>query len=687
MSLPACRRRPTPSSSTAPAVRSKAALLLAFAVCAGVTSPAWPQVPREQAPSSSASPSPSGSGAVASRPALQSIAAVPAPAGGAALQLELERPPSGVPTGFVQAQPPRVVIDLPGVRNGLGRERLTLEQGLVAGVTIAEAGDRTRLVLTLRQPAQWRARVQGSTVTVELSPPETGSAGPAPAATSATPAAPSPAPARARSATAGPATPAPAYVAAPAPGPSAAPLASESAGAGERISLNFQNIEVRALLQIMAEFTRINIVASDSVAGSLTLRLNNVPWEQALDLILQSRGLGQRRNANVIRVAPLAELNAQDQAELEAQRKLAELEPVRTQAFALNYAKADDVARAITGGQGGGAGAPVPPTGAATGLGAPSREGAAGRLLSPRGSLLAEPRTNQLFVTDIPSRLEQMRALISRVDVPVRQVLIEARIVEADDSFGRALGVKLGFNDLRAPPGVSLGGGNRAAIGSNYASVGSITGQGATAPAFNDGAFVNLPASTGTMGGANAATFALSLFGAGANRFLNLELSALEAEGRGRIVSAPRVITADKVKALIEQGDELPFQVATSSGATSVQFKKASLRLEVVPQITPDGQVILEVDVNKDSPGIETKAGYSINTKHVKTQVLVEDGGTVVIGGIYTESESETTNKVPGLGDVPGLGNLLRNRTRSLRKTELMVFLTPRLVGKSDAAR
>lgn len=678
MSLPARRRHPTRAPSDAPTAWRKAAPM-ALAVCAAVTSPAWPQIPREQVPA------PSGGGAGAGRSALQSISATPSPAGGIVLQLELERPLSGAPTGFAQTQPPRVVIDLPGVRNGLGRERLVLEQGLLSGATVAEAGDRTRLVLTLRQPAQWRVLVQGRTVVVELSPPGLAGSGQASAATSPPPATPPSASATARDAAAGPAQPAPAHAAAPAPGSTAPPPAP--AGSGERISLNFQNIEVRALLQIMAEFTRINIVASDSVAGSLTLRLNDVPWEQALDLILQSRGLGQRRGGNVIRVAPLAELNAQDQAELEAQRKLAELEPLRTQAFTLNYAKADDVARAITGGQGAGAAAPAPATGAAAALGAPSREGAAGRLLSPRGSLLAEPRTNQLFVTDIPSRLDQVRGLISRVDVPVRQVLIEARIVEADDSFGRALGVKLGFNDLNAPPGGKLGSRNRATIGNNYASVGSSTGQGATAPDFNDSAIVNLPASTGTLGGANAATFALTLFGASAKRFLNLELSALEAEGRGRIVSAPRVITADKVKALIEQGDELPFQVATSSGATSVQFKKASLRLEVVPQVTPDGQVILEVDVNKDSPGIETKAGYSINTKHVKTQVLVEDGGTVVIGGIYTESQSEATSKVPGLGDVPGLGTLFRNRTRSLKKTELMVFLTPRLVGESNAAR
>jgi len=671
-------RRHVPSGRPAPraqAARCASALALALAVLA-------PGPARAQAPSAAAGTAAEG------RIALQSVSVGAAGAGTVALRLELDRPLAGPPTGFTQAQPPRVAIDLPGVRNALGREWLPLEQGPLLGVALAEAGDRTRLVLTLRQPSDWRALVEGRSVTIQLSP-ATVAAAPAPRATAprataggaARPAGASPAPAS---------TPAPASaVTGPAVAAAPAPASTAAATPGERISLNFQNIEVRALLQVIADFTRINIVVSDNVSGALTLRLHDVPWEQALDLILQSRGLGQRRSGNVIRVAPLADLNAQDQAELEAQRKLAELEPVRTQAFALNYAKAEDVARAINGGQGGGAATAAPAAGPAlaAALGAPAREGAAGRLLSARGSLLAEPRTNQLFVTDIPSRLEQVRALITRVDVPVRQVLIEARIVEADDSFGRALGVKLGVNDQRTPPGLSLGGGRRVVIGNTYGAAGSLSGQGGTAPAFNDTAFVNLPAATGALGGADAATFALSLFGASANRFLNLELSALEAEGRGRIVSSPRVITADKVKAMIEQGDELPFQVATSSGATSVQFKKASLRLEVVPQITPDGRVILEVDVNKDSPGIETKAGFSINTKHVKTQVLVEDGGTVVIGGIYTQTESESTSKVPGLGDVPGLGNLFRNRTRSVKKTELMVFLTPRLVSEGTTAR
>lgn len=643
---------------------SLGAAAVAAASTLGMPSPARAQDAPPAAGASSPAPA---TGPVA----LQSVSLLPGGDGGSVrLLLQFDRALAATPSGFVSASPPRAAIDLPGVRNALGRESLVLQQGLLLGASVAEAGGRTRLVLALREPALWRVTVEGRSATVQLSP--RAAAAQTPPASAAQPAPRPPVPqVAAEAARVAPAPEAPA---------AGRPAAAAAAAPGERISLNFQNIEVRALLQLIADFTQINIVASDSVTGNLTLRLQDVPWEQALELILQSRGLGQRRSGNVMRVAPLAELNAQDQAELEAQRKLADLEPLRTQAFQLNYAKADDVARSLGAGSGA---APAPgqtaagvAAGAAAGGPAP-REGAAGRLLSPRGSLLAEPRTNQLFVTDIPSRLEQVQALIRRVDVPVRQVLIEARIVEADDSFGRALGVKLGFNDQRTPPGFSVGGGNRAAVGSSYS--GNAT--------FSDSAFVNLPAPLGALGGNGAATFALSLFGASANRFLNLELSALEAEGRGKIVSSPRVITADKVKATIEQGDELPFQVATSSGATSVQFKKASLRLEVVPQITPDGQVILDVDVNKDSPGIETKAGFSINTKHVKTQVLVENGGTVVIGGIYTQTESESTAKVPGLGDLPGVGNLFRNRTRSVKKTELMVFLTPRLVSETTAAR
>ena len=492
-------------------------------------------------------------------------------------------------------------------------------------------------------------------------------------------------------------------------------LTQGSGYSGERLSLNFQNIEVRSLLQVVADFTNFNVVTSDTVTGSVTLRLKDVPWDQALDIILQSKGLGVRKNGNVLLVAPKEELNAKDQAELEARNKLADLEPLRTQSFQLNYTKAETLARALGGGGGAGAGVAAA-GGSAPALAALGRGGAAGaslgaggsggggsqgaaRILSPRGSVIAEVRTNQLFVTDIASKLEQVQALITKVDVPVRQVLIEARIVEADDTFGRALGVKLGGNDLRGlqggVPGYAVGGGNYLTFGNNYGSLvtqtgqGSASGQGSSAGAsgtFSDPTFVSLPANTTTLG-ASAATFALSLFSPTANRFLNLELSALEAEGKGKIVSSPRVIVADQDTALIEQGEELPFQNATSSGATAVSFKKANLRLEVVPQITPEGNVILDVVVNKDSVGRTTPTGFAIDTKHAKTKVMVQNGGTVVIGGIYIQSEKNEVNKVPVLGDVPFLGHLFKNTARTVSKTELLIFITPKIVSDGAVAR
>ena len=304
-----------------------------------------------------------------------------------------------------------------------------------------------------------------------------------------------------------------------------------------------------------------------------------------------------------------------------------------------------------------------------------------GRILSPRGSVLFEQRTNQLFVTDIPSKLEEVQSMIAKIDIPVRQVLIEARIVEATDNWGQSLGVKLGFANLSGVPTSGPG----AQVGGNYAAVGAQTGQGPPV-AFSNTQFVNLPANTGSLGAA-AATFALSLFSASADKFLNLELSALENDGNGKIVSSPRVITADQVKALIEQGEELPYQAATSSGATSVQFRKAILKLEVTPQITPEGFVLLDLDVNKDSVGRPTLQGFAIDTKHVRTQVLVENGGTVVIGGIFTQNNLEEINKVPLLGDIPYLGWLFKNRLITTKKTELLVFITPKIVTDRSAAR
>jgi type IV pilus assembly protein PilQ len=341
---------------------------------------------------------------------------------------------------------------------------------------------------------------------------------------------------------------------------------------------------------------------------------------------------------------------------------------VRSQAFQLNYSKAAEVAAQLN---------------ASTGSGQNAT-----RILSSRGSIVAEPRTNQLFISDIPSKLEEIQSLLSKLDVPVRQVMIEARIVEASDQFGKSLGVKLGANDLRGTrggdAGYGLGGGNRVAWGSNYGNVVGTTG-GQNAQVDTSSTFFNLPAVG--QNGFSAAALALSIFNASANRFLNLELSALEGDGKGRIVSSPRVITADQTRALIEQGTELPYQAATSSGATAIAFRKANLKLEVTPQITPEGNIILDVDVNKDSVGQATAAGFAINTKHIKTQVLVENGGTVVIGGIFELTETEGETRVPLLADIPLAGHLFRQRQKSTNKQELLVFITPRMISDRAAAR
>ncbi len=449
---------------------------------------------------------------------------------------------------------------------------------------------------------------------------------------------------------------------------------------GEKLSLNFQNIEIRSLLQVIADFTNFNVVTSDSVGGSVTLRLKDVPWDQALEIILDAKGLGMRKNGNVLWIAPRDEIAAREKQDLEDLQAIQTLEPLRTQAFQMNYAKASDVSKQILG----------------TGAGGTD----AARILSNRGSVIAEPRTNQLFVTDIPSKLEQVQQLIGRVDVPISQVLIEARIVEADDTFGRSLGVRLGGADLRGVRGglagysTGSGGDNRVAIAGSYdaASITSIGSYGTDDSVDTGGplttgntSFVNLPAA-GVAGFAPAA-FAVSLFSQAANRFLNLEISALEADGRGRIVSSPRVVTADKVKALIEQGTEFPYQTATASGATAIAFRKANLKLEVTPSITPEGNVILDVDVNKDSRGEETEMGIAINTKHVQTQVLVENGGTVVIGGIFEQEEVSSVTKIPLLGDIPVVGNLFKNRRNTSNKRELLVFLTPRVIADRGISR
>ncbi len=438
---------------------------------------------------------------------------------------------------------------------------------------------------------------------------------------------------------------------------------------GEKLSLNFQNIEVRAVLQVLADFTGYNIITSDTVSGNLTLRLKDVPWDQALDIVMQAKGLDMRKNGQVMWIAPKDELLTKEKLELEQKAQIADLEPMKSEIFQLNYQKAESF-KTVFGLEGDGK----------------------NKILSKRGSAMIDVRTNQLFVTDIASKLEDVRKLIQKVDVASRQVLIEARIVEADDKFSRNLGAKLGFSDLRTTRGGDSGyqvkGNERVAITGNMDGVGATTGQFQVtdaAKSFANSQFVNLPAAG--INGLSASSVAVSLFSSAANRFLNLELSALEADGKGKIISSPRVVTADKVVAVIEQGTELPYEVASSSGATTINFRKANLRLEVTPQITPDGNIILDVDVNKDSVGRETRAGFAIDTKHVKTQVLVENGGTVVLGGIYQQTIRDEVTKVPLLGDIPVLGNLFKTSGKTNDKTELLVFITPKIVSDRLTAR
>ncbi len=431
---------------------------------------------------------------------------------------------------------------------------------------------------------------------------------------------------------------------------------------GEKLSLNFQNVDVRRLLQVIGEFTGMNMVVSDSVGGSITLILKDVPWDQALDIILQQKGLDMRKNGNVILIAPREEIATKEKLDFESKMQIGDLEPLRTESFQLNYQKAEEVKKLLTD--------------------------ATQRMLSKRGSAVVDTRTNLLFVQDTPSRLDEVRQLIAKVDQSVRQVMIEARIVEAGDSFAKNLGVRLGVNQ-RAPNhfgGDSVVRGN-SMIGAKLESPGYMSGQVKDIPKFNTDAMnVNMPATprSGTPG-----AFSWILYNSAQTFFLNMEISALEADGKGKVISSPRVMTANQVEAIIEQGVEIPYQQATSSGATSVSFRKANLSLKVKPQITPDGKITMTLDVNKDTPNtkLATGAGVAIDTKHVKTEVLVENGGTVVIGGIYTQNTSNTTQRIPILGDLPYIGWLFKNREWIDDKTELLIFITPRIVAEGLALR
>jgi len=448
---------------------------------------------------------------------------------------------------------------------------------------------------------------------------------------------------------------------------------------GEKLSLNFQNIEVRSVLQVIADFTGLNIVTSDTVQGSLTLRLKDVPWDQALDIILQTKGLDMRKNGNIVLIAPREELALKEKQQLESQAQINDLEPLQTETFQLNYAKAADVVTLITSSKSGAAGPE-----------------AGGRFLSKRGSAFFDQRTNILFVTDIGSRLEEVRRVIRQVDTAVRQVLIEARIVIADDKFSRSLGVRLGQQT-----GATFNGRYALGTSGSLSTTPIVAGTpgsplpfqiaaGQVPPQFSDPGQLNVNLPAVVASGLNPASLAVTLINLGSGNLLNLELSALEADDRGKVVSSPRIITSNNQKASIVQGTQIPYSTGGggSSQATTTQFKDAVLKLEVTPQITPDNRVIMNVEIHKDSVGQnvpQAGGGFApaIDTKSVTTQIAVNNGDTAVIGGIYEETITNTVSKVPFLGDIPWAGNLFKSTLRSAEKTELLIFLTPRIVKET----
>lgn len=664
------------------------------------------------------------------------------------VRVDFKDPLQALPTGFAIQTPPRIALDFSGASNATGRNTFEVNTGNLKSVNLVQAGDRSRMVLNLKQAASYQADIQGNSLLISLAPASSAAAQVQTLATFAEAGNTETQTLRDVDFRRGADGSGRVVVTLPSSqvgvdirqqgkglvvdflksslpeglrrrldvgdfGTPVQTISTVQQGervrmtidpvgewehsayqsdsqfvveirqkkvdlnkltqgpgySGEKLSLNFQNIEVRSLLQVIADFTNFNIVTSDTVTGSLTLRLKDVPWDQALQIIMEAKGLGMRKTGSVLWIAPKDEIDDRTRKDYEAALAIQKLEPLRTQAFQMNYAKAVDMVIQLT----------TSSTGATSGT--------ANRFLSERGSAIAEPRTNQLFVTDTPSKLEEVRQLLSTLDVAVRQVMIEARIVEASDTFGRSLGVRLGGTDLRAnrggTGGYSLGGGNSVAFGTSYSNAVSSSGAGGVTNTL--GSFVNLPAQP--QGGFDPASFAISIFNSAANRFLNLEISALEADGKGKIVSSPRVVTADQTKASIEQGTEFPYPVTAPNGGTVIAFKKAVLKLEVLPQITPEGNIILDLDVNKDSPGEILQNVRAINTKHIKTQVLVENGGTVVIGGIFELFEDDAESKVPFLGDIPGVGNLFKTKTKQANKQEMLIFITPKIITERAAVR
>src|SRR6266581_2501495 len=691
---------------------------------------------------------------------LDALSASKASSGRTVIKFTLKAPLSNPPAGFTIANPPRIALDFPDTGNGLGKTVQDVGDPALRSVNVVQAGNRTRVVFNLNKPQSYETQIEGNTVLVTLSDqPSAAAAAEAPVISRFAEARPGevahtlrdvdfrrgrngegriivdlsdnstgidirqqgrtlvvdflktavPRNLERRLDVADFATPVAtidtfgqggnARIVIEPRGlwehsayqadnrfileikpiqedPNKLTQGTRQGFKGEKLSLNFQNVEVRAVLQVIADFTGLNIITSDTVTGSLTLRLKDIPWDQALDIIMQTKGLDMRKNGNVVLIAPREELAVKEKQQLEAQQQISDLEPLQTEMFQLNYQKAEAVQKLIS-----------------------DKEQ---KFLSKRGSAVVDPRTNILFVQDTASRLEEVRRVIRQIDVTVRQVLIESRIVIASDKFSRQLGVRLGVQTgftlnkryaggfggtLSTTPVVHLPCTNGVCTRETRTQTPYELASGIATAGYSDSPQlnVNLP-----VAGA-AGQLALTLINLGSGNRINLELSALEADTLGKVISSPRVVTADNQKAHIEQGTDIPYiiQGTTSTNAT-VQFKKAVLSLDVTPQITPDNRIIMTVEIHKDSVGqIINIAGSqypSIDTKNVTTLIAVNNGDTAVIGGIYEETINNSVTKVPFLGDIPILGYAFKQTGKDIEKTELLIFLTPRIIKESVTA-
>jgi len=670
--------------------------------------------------------------------------------GDVVVQIALKQPLAGQPGVFTINNPPRIAFDFPNTVNALGKNTQDIDQGDLRALNIVQVGDRTRLVMNLLKPLGYDTKIEGKNLIVTLqgaAMPGAASAAPLPSSAAhfaeAQPAGEGRHSLRDVSFRRGPNgegkiivdlsdtgigidlhqqganliidfldttlpknlekhydavdfdTPVQTYdvlaqgnntrilispkglwehaayqtdrqfivdVKPIVEDPTKLIQGSHAGYTGEKLSLNFQNVEVRAVLQVIADFTGFNFITSDSVSGNLTLRLKDVPWDQALKIILDAKGLDMRKDGNVVWIAPRDEIAVKEKQALQSRQDIEDLEPLRTESFQLNYQKADAFQSTLT-----------------------NKEQ---RILSKRGSVVVDARTNTVFVQDTAGHLDQVRQLLRKIDVPVRQVEIQARIVQASDTFSRNLGARLGVTEAGSPPGDTLIGkaAQRVTIGGSLDATGFYTNQVTTPiPALPQLLGVNLQAPG--INGNSPGVFAMTIFNESLSRFLNMEVSALQADGKGKIISSPRVVTADQKEATIESGTEIPYQQASSSGATTVAFQKATLSLKVTPQVTPDDNIIMALEIHNDSVGANTTAGPSINTQQITTGVLVQNGGTVVIGGIYTQTQNDTTIKIPVLGDLPYLGFLFRQNQKQDDRSELLIFISPRIIKDNLTVR